>query len=250
MSRWRRSLLRGVARAAWGLDARELAWRPAGQLAPARHAAHAEALPAALAQLAPGAGVDVIAANDMAVHWLQTPPSSAASLDELRRVAAARCAHLHGGSPKDWWVAADWNATEPFVCAALPQSMVAPVQQRLAAAGISARWHTAWGVACGCDPNPFPANGWSALRSPTRVMLWHCNGGRVDCLGVLSVCADTADPDAGALAVQRIRIESLRQASLANEPPHWVSTASRDDAVVNEALAALELGAWLEGVAS
>lgn len=250
MSLWRPKSSRRSARAAWGLDARELAWRPTSEAAGAvRRATHAEASQA-LAQLPPGSGVDVIAGNDVAVHWLQMPPASVASLDELRLVAAARCAHLYGGAPRDWWVAADWNATVPFVCAALPYSTVNPLQQKLAAAGVAARWHTAWGVACGCDANTFPADGWSALRSPHRVLLWHCREGRVDCLNMQGVAPGTTDEDANAQALRQIRIEGMRDASLVSETLHWVSMVRRDGSGANEAVAALGLGVLLEGAAS
>jgi hypothetical protein len=250
VSLWRPRSSRRAARTAWGLDARELAWPAAGDASAHAHraAAHAEALPQALAQLTPGCGVDVIAGNDVAVHWLQTPPSSVTSLDELRLVAAARCAHLYGGTPKDWWVAADWNATVPFVCAALPHSVATPLREKFTAEGIDARWHTAWGVACGSKANTFPPNGWSALRSPARVLLWHCRGGRVDCLGTQSVSPAVTDEDAHAQALGQIRIEAMRDASLRDEPLHWINLGS-GESEPNEAAAALKLGAWLEGTA-
>ncbi|ROZ79744.1 hypothetical protein [Ramlibacter sp. WS9] len=248
MSLWRPETSR---RAAWGLDARELAWSPTGPAGTVRHAGHPEALPQALSHLAPNTGVDVIAGNDVAVHWLQTPPSSVASLDELRLVAAARCAHLYGGTPRDWWVAADWNANAPFVCAALPYTVVMAFQQKLAAAGVSARWHTAWGVACGSsDANTFPADGWSALRSPQRVLLWHCRDGRVDCLSMQGVAPGTTDEDANAQVLRQVRIEGMRNASLASESLHWVNLGSGDELQANEAVAALGLGKLLEGALS
>jgi hypothetical protein len=247
VSLWRPRSSRRSARVAWGLDARDLAWRPAGDGAgAARRAAHAEALPQALAQLPRGTGVDVIAGNDVAVHWLQAPPPSVASLDELRLVAAARCAHLYGGAPQDWWVAADWNATAPFVCTALPYSVVAPVRQKLVTARAVARWHTAWGVACGINASTFPSEGWSALRSPNRVLLWHCREGRVDCLNMQGVATDTTDEDANAQALQQIRVEYMRDASLAGETLHWASMTSRNGNEASEAVAALGLGALLE----
>jgi hypothetical protein len=250
VSLWRPRFPRRSARVAWGVDARELAWRPPGGAAgTARRDAHAEALPQALAQLPPGTGVDVIAANDVAVHWLQTPPASVASLNELRLVAAARCAHLYGGAPRDWWVAADWNATVPFVCAALPYSMVSPLQQKLATAGVATRWHTAWGVACGSDANTFPAEGWSALRSPNRVLLWHCRQGRVDCLGMQALAPDTTDEEANAHALRQMRIESMRDSSLESRALHWKGVTSRQSVETSEAVAALGLGVLLGGVA-
>lgn len=251
MSPWRPSLLWRPARAVWGLDARDLAWRSTEDAAgAARHAPHAQALPLALAQLGDGARVAVIAANDIAVHWLQAPPASVASLDELRLVAAARCAHLHGGTPRDWWIAADWNATRPFVCAALPFSVVTPWRRKLATAGISVHWHTAWGVACGRVSNPFPDDGWSALRSPTRLMLWHCRAGHVDCLGMQSVAPSTTDEDANTQVLRQIRVEVMRDPTLAGEAPHWMNIGAQgdaNDAEASEAIAALALGALLEG---
>jgi hypothetical protein len=251
VSLWQPRSSRRSARAAWGLDARELAWRPANDAAGAtRRAAHTEALPQALAQLAAGTSVDVIAGNDVAVHWVQAPPSSVASLDELRLVAAARCAHLYGGGPRDWWVAADWNATVPFVCAALPYSTVSSLQQKLTTAGVVARWHTAWGVACGSDANTFAAEGWSALRSPNRVLLWHCREGRVNCLSMQGVAPDTTDEDANAQALRQIRIERMRDASLMSEALRWVTVTSRHGVEASEAVAALGLGVLLNGAAT
>lgn len=251
MSLWRPRWLHRRARVAWGLDARELAWRPAGDaVAAALRAAHAVALPQALAQITPGTRVDVIAGADIAVHWLQTPPASVASLDELRLVAAARCAHLHGGAPTDWWVAADWNASAPFVCAAVPYSLVTPLQQKFTTAGVAPCWHTAWGVTCGSKVNSFPAEGWSALRSPSRVLLWHCRDGRVTCMSTHSVAPGTGDEEAKAQALRHIRIEGLRDSSLASEPLHWVTMAGALDDGVNEAVAALRLGVAQEGWAA
>lgn len=250
MSLWRPNSLRRL-HVAWGLDARELAWQQTNAAeGTARRAVHAQALPLALAQLPRGVGVDVVAANDVAVHWLQTPPSSVASLDELRLVAAARCSQLYGGSSRDWWVAADWNALAPFVCGALPRSIVGPLQLQLAAAGVTARWHTAWGVACGSGTNTFPAHGWSALRSPTRVLLWHCSEGQVDCLNLQSVSVNTTDEDARAQAQRQARIEGIRDASLSVGPLHWINMGRRGEVAANEAVAALGIAALIGGAAS
>ena len=250
MSPWPLKSARSAQRAVWGLDARQLAWRPGADRAAAPElASHAQALPQALTQLPAGATVDVVAGNDVAMHWLQVPPSTAASLDELRLVAAARCAHLYGGAPEDWWIAGDWSATEPFVCAALPRSLVVPLQQSLTAASIQARWHTAWSVACGAKANTFPSEGWSALRSPHRVMLWHCRQGRVNCLTTQRVSADATDGDAAAQALQQAQIEALRDAALANGPIHWTTLPAANDAAITEAGAALAVGELAEGAA-
>jgi hypothetical protein len=249
VSLWRPESLRRRQRIAWGVDAHRLAWRSAGEGGAPQSAVHADALAPALAQLPTGASVDLIAGNDIAVHWLQTPPASVTSLDELRLVAAARCAHLYGGSPQDWWIAAEWNATNPFVCAAVPHAVTAPLREKLADAGVHARWHTGWGVACTDRANTFPAEGWSALRSPTRMLLWHCRQGRINSLGSQSVSPDMTDHDGAAQALQQARLEALRDTSLSDGPVHWVTLAATPGAEPTEANAALALGALLEGAA-
>ena len=246
MSPWPPELSWRAKRVVWGLDAHRLAWYAGGNQSGSPHfAPHRDALADALAQLPRRASLDVIAGNDVAVHWLQSPPSSARSLDALRLVAAARCAHLHGGSPQDWWIAAHWDASRPFVCAALPCAVVSPLRERLATSGVRARWHTGWGVACGARANTFPSEGWSALRSPTRMLLWHCRRGRADCLATLGLSMDTPDREFAAQALQQARLEGVRDASLTDGPVHWVTLAAPDGAETNEATVAVGLGSLL-----
>jgi hypothetical protein len=251
VSPWRRKSARRGRRVAWGLDARRLAWHSGlPDEAAARCAPHADGLPAALAHLPRGASVDIIAGNDLAVHWLQAPPASARSLDELRMVAAVRCAHLHGGAPRDWWVAADWNATRHFACAALPEVVASPVREALAARGVRVNWHTAWGLACSSRANEFPSEGWSALRSPTGVLLWHCRRGRADCIASFQLSPDAGDAHAAKQALQQVALERLRDASLTDGAIHWLLAASAAGARNCEAEVALGWGDLLAGAAA
>jgi hypothetical protein len=249
VSLWQPKSLRRKQRIAWGFDAHRLAWHSAGDQSKAPNCApHLDAITDALTQLPRGASVDVIAGNDIAVHWLQTPPSSASSLEELRLVASARCVHLFGGTPQDWWIAADWDAVQPFACAALPTTKVAPLQNRLAASGIQAQWYTNWGVACAAKRNTFSSEGWSALRSPSRLLLWHCRKGRLDCLAAQSISPDTEDQEAVAQALQQTKLETLRDPSLTDGPIHWVTLTVPAEGQNSEAHVALGLGALLKGV--
>ena len=251
MSLWRPRSLWRERRIAWGLDAHRLAWHSADeQLAPPNCAPHLDAISDALNQLPRGASVNVIAGNDIAVHWLQTPPSSVSSLEELRMVAGARCAHLFGGSSQDWWIAADWDAVRPFACTALPAMKVAPVRERLAASGVQAQWYTNWGVVCAAKRNALPSEGWSALRSPSRLLLWHCRKGRLDCLVAQGISPDTEEREAVAQALQQTKLEALRDTSLTDGPIHWVTMSAPAGGGDSEAHVALGLGALLKGVAS
>lgn len=206
MSRWRPE--RGGAGHAAGVDATHVAWH-AGSL---RLQPLEQALPAIAA--AGGHRHWVLSAgHDMAVHWLQQPPGHLRSLRELRLVAAARCAHLHGRQPQDWWVAADWSADQPFVCAALPMDWVSRVEAQAQRAGLRTRWTTGWLAACR-QRSALAADGWHALRTPRRAVLWQSTGGRVRCLASL---ATPPGDDAGLLTqLQRqVRLECARDARLA-----------------------------------
>lgn len=247
MSRWLPRLRRAARPVVWGLDAHNLAWPVESD--GCASAPHAQGLAQAIERLTPGSSVDVIAGHDLAVHWLQGTPASVASLQELQLVAATRCAHLYGGSPHDWWIAADWSATRTFVCAALPRAVTVPLQQALGAAAVSVRWHTSWSVACGARANTFPAQGWSALRTPERVVLWHCDEGRVNCLTSHGLSPGTPDPAAAEQSARLVMLEALRDASLTDGPLHWQTLCDRQESNRSEARAARLLAPALEGAA-
>jgi len=98
-------LPRGIV--ALGVDSQSLAWlRNASAPEPAvATGEHRSSLARALEGVRRGTTVDIVAANDLALHWLQTAPALVTSLAELRLVAGARCAHLYNGSTQDWLVA-------------------------------------------------------------------------------------------------------------------------------------------------
>jgi len=163
--------------------------------------------------------LDVVVASDLAVHWLQFAPAEVASLAELKLVAAARCAHLHGGSTQDWWVTGDWALGRPFVCAALPRDAAEPIAHLARDARVPARWHTAWSAAT--SAGWWPTDTWSALRTPGCVTLWHCRAGWVDSLITWPVQPRASAADVSAQCVARLRIESLRDAQLEPGTLHW-----------------------------
>lgn len=244
MSRWRFEWWRRRVRqrVCVGMAADGMAWQVDGSL-PASTAT-ANEVSALAQQLAPRARVDVIVADDIAVHWLQTPPAGVRSLSELRQVAAARCALLFGGQPAGWWVAGDWSATRAFVCAGLPLERVGPLQRTLAHAKAQTTWNTTVGLLLGSQAATCPADGWSAARCAGRVVAWHGREGLVTALSCLNVGAQANAAEARAAVAQWQRMEALRDPALAAGSVHWVELPP--PAAVSGG-AALALAPWLRG---
>ncbi|WP_227496536.1 hypothetical protein [Massilia litorea] len=123
--------------------------------------------PAALAQglrtLLGGAGcagwpLSVVLADELARMWQVTPPPQAASPADLEAAAAMRFTSLFGAAPGGWTLAADWQASQPFLAAAVP----APLLESLALAAREARCPLVEVV-----PQFVAAmNGWRRLRRP------------------------------------------------------------------------------------
>jgi len=181
----------------------------------------------ALGKVKPGF-IDVIAGNDVAIHWVQTPPASLTSFEELRLVAGARCAHLYGGVPNDWHIAGDWHPARPFVCSALPRDVVLLIEQRLAEFKLVPRWHSAWSLLSCAVARAFASDGWSAVRSPARVVLWHCSGAQVDGMTTWPVDAHEDTASAARRARQQVRLEMSRSGHAGDGDLHWLDLAADD----------------------
>jgi hypothetical protein len=227
----------------WGADAQGVAWHGlAGALA---LAAHGDEARHALTEAAAAGTVDIVAGSDLAVHWVQQAPASTRSLPELRLAAAARCAHLFGGAAGDWWVAGDWALQRPFVCSAVPRSVTAPLRQAASAISLRLRWHSAWSVHTAARAASLPDEGWCALRTPRRVLLWHCSAGRVDAMTGFVTAPDASDAELAAQAAMHVQLESLVGRGDDGTAVHW--TAIGGELPPREAEAALLAGARLAG---
>jgi hypothetical protein len=244
VSRWRLDLLRRKARQRLfvGLDAHGMAWQFEG--APPSSATTANEAHAFAQQLTHKTRMDVVVANDVAVHWLQTPPAGVQSLTELRQIAASRCAHLFGGVPAGWWVAGDWSASQSFVCAGLPLDRVGPLHLALSQAGTVATWHTAWGLLCSRLAGTLPTEGWIAARSAGRVLVWRCQRGRVTALSSLNVGCWANDDEANEAVGQLLRMEALRDTVVVPGTVHWVEWPAPTPLAGGSALA---LAPWVTG---
>ncbi|MGX4641821.1 hypothetical protein [Massilia sp. SYSU DXS3249] len=102
--------------------------------------------------------VVVVVADELARMWQVAPPPAAASPTDLQAAAAMRHAALFGEAHAGWTIAADWQATRPFLAAALPAALLGALQ--------------GWAREAGCHlveivPQFVAAmNGWRKLHRP------------------------------------------------------------------------------------
>jgi hypothetical protein len=113
---------------------------------------------------------------------------------------------------------------------ALPQDVVVPIEERLAEFKLVPRWHSAWSVLNCAAPHTFPSDGWSAVRSPARVVLWHCRDAQLDCMATWPVDAQEPTASAARRAVQQLQVEISRSARSGSEVLHWMDLVA-DDAI-------------------
>ena len=203
MSRWRLEAWRRKGSLVVGVDRQQAVWLPAAADAPVA-CAHAQ-LGAALSALRP-THIDLVAAPDLAVHWMQHVPSALAHLTELQQVAQVRCAHLFGGQPPDWRITGDWRLDRSFPCAALPEATAQRIMQSLTAIGTQVRWHTTWSLLCAQAHSLFPGEGWSAVHTPRHLQLWQCRSGHVQQVETLPLSSQDDMNDAIARADAYLRL--------------------------------------------
>lgn len=185
--------------------------------------------------------VHVIASHRVAVHWTQVPADGLRSLDELRQAAAARCVMLFGGGLQDWWLAADWQASRPFVCAALHRNRMGQLEHALREQRLQWHWHTA--ATLMAQSPPAPRDGWVAARSPRRLLLWHQFEGLADAALNWPIAPDTSASYAETL----VREGQLRLTMAQRHGPqevHWL-TGSGPEEANEEAEAALATWRWI-----
>lgn len=169
-----------------GVSSTQVTWQFAGG-APQAVSLSTQVIPfeqiAALIEASPMpsrfAAVHVVAGSSVARHWLQTPPLGLRSLFELQALVQSRADQLFG-SDSDWMVAADWHATRPFLCAALPREI-----DRLASAiarsrGAAPRVATSLCLSLNQHARRLPAEGWTVLHEPEALHLVYLSSGRLE----------------------------------------------------------------------
>jgi hypothetical protein len=77
----------------------------------------------------------VVLSDELVRLWQVTPPPGATRIADLEAASALRYQALFGASASGWLIRADWNATRPFLAAAMPQALLERLQQAAAAHG-------------------------------------------------------------------------------------------------------------------
>ncbi|MFC5550653.1 hypothetical protein [Massilia aerilata] len=82
-----------------------------------------------------GWALRVVLSDELVRLWQVAPPPGAARMADLEAACALRYRALFGASPAGWQVRADWSATRPFLASAVPQALLAQLQQAAAGSG-------------------------------------------------------------------------------------------------------------------
>ncbi len=77
---------------------------------------------------APTTAFDVVLADSAVKYFVVAPPQGLQRFSELRDLAQMRVAELFGSDSAQWRISGDWNASEPFLCCAVPNDLLAPLE--------------------------------------------------------------------------------------------------------------------------
>lgn len=86
-------------------------------------------------------------------------------------------------------VAAQWEAGQAFVCAAVPSALAAPLMELMGQHAVRSRWTTAWFLRQSALPLK-PATTCHAWRTEARISVWQQTGRQVDGLLALPLACD------------------------------------------------------------
>ena len=123
--------------------------------------------------------VQIIIADELARVWLTTPPANASEPGDCVAAAALRFEWLFGLPSSAWKISADWDAYQPFLCAALPVAIVDGLTADFAArevqlASITPKLIATWN-GLGKD---LQAGDWLAIVGERTVTLVRASGAR------------------------------------------------------------------------
>ena len=153
----------------------------------------AEVLPGALAGLlagqdASGAAACFILSDELVRLWQVTPPVLAARLADLEGATALRFHTLYGESPAAWHISADWNATAPFMAAAIPRLLKSVIENAAAQHGLTVtaimpNFVAAWNRHAGALKN----GAWFGVAQENVLALAACEEGRLRALRHIAI---------------------------------------------------------------
>lgn len=76
-----------------------------------------------------GRSATVVLADALVRMWQVTPPAGSTCMADLQAAAGLRFQSLFGAPVGGWTVAADWNAAEPFLAAAVPLALLEQLEE-------------------------------------------------------------------------------------------------------------------------
>lgn len=82
-----------------------------------------------------GWALRVVLSDELVRLWQVAPPPGATRMADLEAACALRYQALFGGAAAGWQVRADWSASRPFLAAAVPQALLAQLQQAASSNG-------------------------------------------------------------------------------------------------------------------
>lgn len=173
-----------------------------------------EALRAALPPGSKHVHIHVLVTTTLCRHFVQQAPIGLRSFSELQALAAARASKLHGGKVLDWVVIADWGISRPFVCAAMPASLVQSLQHAAGELGCSVSMRSGVLTALERVMRLMPDEGFVAWTTPEGAVLAYLSSH-----GVRAVRCLRRQPDAPtADVVDLLAREALREGLRSNLP--------------------------------
>ncbi|XLZ72498.1 hypothetical protein ABT364_11195 [Massilia sp. SR12] len=225
----------------WGKAAPEL-------LAEQPLAGEALALPGALDALLSGQEVrgqaaSFVLADELVRMWQVVPPVQAARLADLEAATALRFHTLFGESPAAWQMSADWNASAPFMAAAVPRALQAAIEasaarHALTVTAIVPHFVAAWNR----HARALKRDAWFGVAHGNVLALAACEGGQLRALRHLAIphgadhywLTQTAQREALLLG---LAAPALLQLS-GDVPPALAKPASNDKHIATAALGA------------
>ena len=91
---------------------------------------------------------DIILADGWARYFMVAPPKNVANMVDCRAAASMRFHQLYGESPSDWQIHAEWDVNHPFLACALPNKLLAQIEQSISLQKLDLASVTPFFIAC------------------------------------------------------------------------------------------------------
>lgn len=176
--------------------------------------------------------VSLILADDLVRLFMVTPPGNASHLQDCRSAADMRFQSLYGDPPSEWRIQADWDADQPFLACAIPDYLLAAMQQvaneqHLTCIEIVPRFISAWNQ----WRNALVDTAWFAVAHNCQLTLGAIAARRLSAIRTVAIPDEAWRspnwlPEHIAREALRLNLTSPQQLQLCGDVPgHWVEQA-------------------------